>query len=555
MSFEPNLGQARPGVHYVARGAGYTVQLDSSGSLLTLRKGSGQLAMSFPGARMGTPAALEKLPGVANYFLGKDEKTWRRNIPTYGKLRYSAIYPGIDLVYYGSQNRLEYDFVVAPGADPSRVRLRFQGAGPAQLTAAGELQFGASGQTFRQQLPVAYQEQDGVRSQVEASYRILPGGDVAIALGAYDRTRRLVIDPTLSYASFLGGNNNDGILSLKVDATGSLYMAGFTSSANFKTAAPLQTSFGGRVTSDAFFGFGDAFIAKLNPAGTALVYCTYLGGSADDVATALAIDGAGNAYVAGSTQSVNFPVSSGAYQTRYGGGIADTFYSRGDAFLLKLNPSGDKILYSTYLGGSGNEMAWGLAVDATGSAVIVGDTNSTNLPTTANAISRSFRGGANIATNPSGDAFVARFNETGTALVYGSYLGGKSHDMARGVALGTGGAIYVAGGTYSSDFPTTPGAYQTKGGVVESSSSYDGAADDAWVMKINAAGMADYSTYLGGSYRDTAFSIAVDAGGNAYVAGRTRSTNFPTTAAALQTRYGGAGARGKGGIPGTAMPF
>lgn len=548
IGFELNVGQAKAGIQYVARAAGYSIQLSGTEALLSANsKTPHYLKMNFAGGRPSIPYALDRQPGKYNYFLGNDPKSWKRDIPAYGKIRYADLYPGIDLEYYGSQQHLEYDLIVAPGSNPNRIRLRFTGAGKPEIGAAGELLFGRSSQSFQQHQPVAYQLLHGLRQPVEAHYEILHDGLVALKLGSYDHNLPLTIDPTLSYSSFLGGSNNDGIVSVKVDPTGAMFVAGFTASANFKaTSGAAQTTPGGRVANNQYFGFGDAFVAKLNPAGTALVYCTYLGGSADDVATSLAIDSAGNAYVAGSTQSANFPVSAGAYQTRFGGLTDDAFYSRGDAFVVKLSPAGDNILWSTFLGGSSNEIAWSIAVDAAGNPTIAGDTISTNFPVTPNAISRTFRGGANSATNPSGDAFVARLNATGTQLQYSSYIGGRSHDMARAVALDAQGNTYLAGGTYSSDFPTTPGAFQVKGGVVETS-DYNAAADDGWIMKINPQGAIVYSTYLGGSARDTVFGLAVDPTGAAYVTGRTKSSDFPVSANASQKRYGGSGARGTAG--------
>jgi uncharacterized protein (TIGR03437 family) len=550
MSIEPNVGQAREGVQFISRGSGYTVQFLPASVLLAVKgKNDALVTMSFPGAGAPKASAVGLLPGTANYFLGKDPASWRRNVPTYSKMRYEGVYPGVDVVFYGSQGRLEYDFVVAPGAAPDRIRVRFEGAGKPTLNRAGDLEFLGASAVFTQHAPVAYQEAAGVRAPVEARYRVLPGGEVALQLGAYDRTRPLVIDPILSYASYLGGNDNDGVLGMKVDSTGAAYLAGFTSSANFRTTAgAAQTRYGGRTPSEQFFGFGDAFVAKLNPAGTALVYCTYLGGVADDMASSIAIDSAGNAYVAGSTNSPGFPVTAGAYQTRFGGTSQNNpFYSRGDAFVVKLGPAGDRILWGTFFGGSSNEMAWAIALDSTGNVTIAGDTVSTDLPTTANAISRTYRGGANIAPNPSGDGFVARLDAAGAALQYASYIGGRSHDMARAVAVDTQGNTYLAGGTFSSDFPTTTGSFQATGRVVETTASYDDSADDGWILKLNPQGAIVYGTYLGGSARDTVFGLAIDAAGSAFVTGRTKSSNFPVTANAVQRTYGGSGARGRPG--------
>ena len=305
MNFEPNVGQAPSTVHYVARGASYAVRLENSGPVLLLepaRKApSHRIAISFPGGRTRVqPKGVDRLEGKVNYLLGNRSRGWHRNVPTYGRVRYQAVYPGIDVVYYGQQGRLEYDPRVAPHADPASIRLHFEGAGRPRLDAAGDLVFDSVGDALRQHQPVAYQERDGTRTSVEARYRMLPGGDAALELGGYDPDLPLVIDPTLSYATYFGGAGNDGIASIKVDATGALYVAGFTSSASFKTVGGVQSSYKGLNASGQYYGFGDAFVAKFAPSG-ALVYSTYLGGSDDDLATALAIDASGNAYVVGAT--------------------------------------------------------------------------------------------------------------------------------------------------------------------------------------------------------------------------------------------------------------
>jgi uncharacterized protein (TIGR03437 family) len=551
LAFEPNVGQATAGVKYVARGSRYSVELSTRGSEVILRAGREQnpqrIAITFPGS-LATPkiAAMTRLPATANYFLGQNRKEWHAGVPTYERVRYEGVYPGIDLDYYATQDRLEYDFRIAPHAEPSKIRMRIQGAGRPHLDSSGDLAFDRDGGVFRQHKPVAYQERSGLRVPVIAAYRMTGNGDVALDLGTYDPALPLIVDPTISYATYLGGAGNDGISSIKVDATGALYVAGFTTSSTFKTTAgALQTGYKGRTQSQEYFGFGDAFVAKFSPTG-ALVYSTYLGGNSNDVATSIVIDGAGNAYVTGDTRSPDFPVTAGAAQTRFGGASADAFFSKGDAFVVKLSPDGGKLLYGTYIGGSMNDGAWAIAIDAAGNATVAGETLSTDFPTTANAISKTFSGSANISMTPSGDAFVARLNPSGSALLYSTYIGGRSHDLARGVALDAQGNTYVCGNTYSSNFPVTPGAYQTKFRGVETS-SYDKAADDGWIMKISPQGTMVYSTYLGGSYRDDAFGIAVDSAGNAYVTGRTMSTDFPVTPGAVRMSYGGSGAVGQAG--------
>ena len=552
LSFEPNKGQAPAPARFVARGAQYSVLMQDRGPILNLTNGHGerrQLGISFAGAQPSAPIASQPLAATVNYFMGKERSKWIGGLPTFAQVTYQGVYPGIDIVYYGQQRQLEYDFNVAPHADPSRIRMHFEGAGRAQLAKDGSLSFG---DTFLQHRPLAYQLSGTTRVRVQADYELHPNGDVGLRIGYYDHSAPLVIDPTLSYSSFLGGSGTDSVMSTKVDATGALYVAGFSSSTSFKTTAgSFQTNYKGRVASDEFYGFGDAFVAKFSPAG-ALVFSTYLGGSNDDVASGVALDTAGNVYVAGATKSSDFPTTPGAFQTRFGGFVPDSFFARGDAFVVKLTPDGSKLVYGTYIGGSLNEAAWNLTVDSAGNATIVGNTFSTNFPTTPTAISQSYRGAANSAVTAMGDGFVTRLNAAGSALLYSSYIGGSGHDMARGVAVDNSGNTFVCGFTYSPDFPVTAGAAQTRfRGVV--SSSYDAAADDGFLMKIGPSGAAVYSTYIGGSFRDGCFAVAVDSAGAAYITGRTMSTDFPVTSGAPRTNYGGSSGSGGDAVKGDAF--
>jgi uncharacterized protein (TIGR03437 family) len=546
LSFEPNVGQAPAGAQWIARGQRYAVRMENRGPVLILpasrKEPAAQLAVTFTGAQAHpNPQADGRLDATTNYLLGADPGKWHRNVANYARVRYSKVYPGVDVVFYGSEGVLEYDFAVAPQTDVSRIRMHFEGMGRATVDPSGSVQFARGGAALRQPAPVAYQELAGVRRPVDVRYRILPGGDVGFSLGGYDPALPLVIDPTLSYATYLGGSGSDGVTSVKVDSAGNLYVAGYTSSANLQATGSLQ-GYKGFVASGQFLDTGDAFVAKYSIAGK-LLYLTYLGGAKDDAAMALALDAAGNAYIAGDTASADFPVTAGAYQTKFGGAVQDYFYSRGDVFVVKLSPDGSKILYGTYIGGSMNDGAWGMAVDGSGNVTVVGDTISTDFPTTANAISRTYRGAANQAIDTTGDGFLARLNATGSALLYSTYLGGRSNDHASAVALDAAGNAYVCGFTYSSDFPITTGAYQTKFKGVETTGN--GASNDAFVMKIDPTGALVYSTYLGGTSTDIAFGIAVDGQGNALVTGGTVSTDFPVTPGAIRSSYGGSGAVGQ----------
>jgi hypothetical protein len=533
LSFEANHGQTDPQVQYLARGQGYALFLTETEAVLTLQKPAATSASSAAGAVLrlqliGANAAppvqgLDPLAGTDNYFVGNDPAQWHTAIPTYGRVAYAGVYPGIDLVYYGNQQQLEYDFTIAPGADPGLIRLHVDGAQNLALDSQGDLVLHTAGGDVVEHAPVLYQQGAGGRQPI-AGWFVPEGGDqVGFAVGAYDRSRPLIIDPTLSYSTYLGGSGHTVGTAIAVDAAGNAYVTGDTSSTNFPTTpGAFQTTLGGG-------GFTtNAFVTKLNATGTALVYSTYLGGSGlsefGDRGTGIAVDAAGNAYVTGLTESSSFPTTPGAFQTHLGGSGAE------NAFVTKLNTSGTALVYSTYLGGNTGDEGFGIAVDASGNAYVTGQTNSRNFPTTPGAFQATYAG--------SGDtkAFVTKLNPAGTALVYSTYLGGSgaagSGDSGAGIAVDAAGNAYIAGSTYSSDFPTTPGTFQAS----------NRGFPNAFVTELNAAGTAlVYSTYLGGSRSDFGTAIAVDTASNVYVTGFTQSSDFPTTPGAFQTTLGGGG--------------
>lgn len=543
LSFEPNVGQVNAGVLYVARGSGYSLGLSADRVAIVTRADSRGRAttvnMRFVGA---TPRLkhepAEPLAGKVNYLVGNSSR-WHTDIPTFRRVHYRNIYEGIDLAFYGALGRLEYDFVIAPGADPRRIRLQFDGVPRLALSEEGDLLLG---DRLRQHKPYAYQvAPDGSKTEVQARFALDAGRQVRFSVGTYDRARPLIIDPVLTYAAYLGGTGNEGIRGIKVDSAGNAFITGFTTSATFPTATAgaLQTAYRGQGTLDRA-NFGDVFVGKLNPAGDAFVYATYLGGGGDEIGTALAIDAAGNAYVAGSTTSTDFPVSAGAVQRTFGGKGTFVAYSAGDAFVAKLNPGGNGLVYSTYLGGSLDEGATAIAVDAAGVVTVAGNTESTNFPVTPGAVQSQYRGAQNSSPVWGGDGWAARINATGSALVYCTYLGGRNDDIVTSVAVDSSGNTFLGGITYSPNFPTTAGAFQTTFRGVESL-QFDQAAGDAFVSKLSDTGALTYSTLLGGSARDAVHALALDSTGNAYVSGITSSANFPVTAGVVQSTYRGAG--------------
>jgi Beta-propeller repeat/Dockerin type I domain len=516
LSFEVNDGQTAAQVQYLSHGSGYALFLTENSAVMSLTQASANtadstsppesstgvaLAMKLVGANpQATVAGLDQQSGTSNYFIGNDPSQWHTNIANYGKVEYQGVYPGINLVYYGDQQHLEYDFVVAPGADPSNIQLNFQGASNISLDAPGDLV---------QHAPVIYQNVGGVRQSVPGNFVLGAQGQVGFQVGAYNASLPLTIDPVLSYSTYLGGNNNDYATAIAVDGAGNAYVTG-AAGLNFPTTTgAFQTNYGG--------SGGDAFVTKLNAAGTALIYSTYLGGSGVDTGRGIAVDGSGNAYVTGQTASANFPTTAGAFQT---GHASDG--SEDDAFVTELNAGGTALVYSTYLGGNNYDDGYGIAVDSSGNAYVTGSTQSSDFPTSTGAFQTSFGGNS--------DAFVSKLNASGSSLVYSTYLGASSIDYGRGIALDASGDAYVTGAA-SANFPTTAGAYQTTVG---------GTFSDAFVSKLNTSGTAlIYSTFLGGNGTDNGNGIAVDSSGNAFVTGSTYSTNFPTTTGAFQTSYGG----------------
>ena len=542
LTFEENRGQIDPQVRFLSRSDGYTLFLTADEAVLSVSESkpndkrprtnrgndvqeppvvdrrlpgseserqarNPHLGMKLVGpSPHATVSGVDELPGKSNFFIGNDPKKWRSNVPTYAKVKYEGVYSGIDLVYYGNQQQLEFDFVVAPGADPRCIRFDVRGTKRIRRDENGDLvlKMEMGEDEIRWHKPIAYQEKNGTRQLVATHYAVKDKNRVSFEMAGYDIHRPLYIDP-LIYSTYLGGNGEDRGTGIAVDSAGNAYVTGATSSSNFPTVNPLQPASEG-------VGY-DAFVVKINPAGSALVYSTYFGGSGLDVAQGVAVDSAGNAYVTGITQSTDFPTMN-PLQPAYGGGDQD-------AFVAKINPTGSALVYSTYLGGNGNDLGYGIAVDSAGNAYVTGATSSTNFPT-MNPLQPAYGGGED-------DAFVSKISPTGSALVYSTFLGGSGSDVAQGVAVDSSGNAYVTGGTSSTGFPTTNPVQP----------AYGGGDDDAFVTKINPTGSAlVYSTFLGGSGSDESQGVAVDSSGNAYVTGATSSNNFPTTNP-LQPAFGG----------------
>lgn len=544
LTFEPNRGQTDTQVKFLARGRGYTLFLTETEVVLALSRSLGQKSQperitatmaAEPQEKQATASAvlkmelvganpaphllgLDQFPGKSNYFIGNDPKEWHTDVPQYAKVRYEGVYSGVDLVFYGNQGQLEYDFIVAAGTRPDAIALGIHGADRIKAGANGDLLVLASGQEIRLHKPFIYQDADGVRQQIAGGFVLKGKHRIGFRVATYDTTRPLIVDPVLRYSTYLGGSNTDLGRAIAVDSSGNAYVTGETFSSDFPTAGtPVQGSNGGGE---------DVFVAKINATGTALVYSTYLGGNGLDPeqGNAIAVDSSGNAYVTGVTRSSNFPTMNA---------LQPTLSGPADAFVAKLNPTGSALVYSTFLGGSLGERALGIALDPPGNAYILGRTTSTDFPT-LNAF-QTTKGADGCQFPPCFDAFVAKINPTGSALVYATYLGGRgdeNFDIFGGIAVDNAGNAYVTGSTDSPDFPTVNAFQPALRGI-----------EDAYVAKIDpsksGATSLVYSTYLGGSAFDGGAAIATDSSGNAYVMGLTGSSDFPTLNALQATSGGG----------------
>jgi hypothetical protein len=551
--------------------AGFAARAQGRAYLLTprhieIRGPSRSFSIGFAGAAADARlSGVEPLLARSNYITGQDPSNWRTGVPNYSKVKAAGLYPGIDALYYGTGREMEFDLMVAPGADPSALRLTFDGVERVEAGSAGALRLRSGDEEVLLRRPRAFQQAGAARREVRAGYVIESERNARLDLGSYDPSQPLTLDPVISFSTHLGGGGEIGH-AIAVDDLGNVYVAGESPSLLFPTKAPFQATLGGQV---------DAFVTKISADGSGFVYSTYLGGSADDRAQAIAVDPWGNVYLTGSTRSADFPVFK-AVQPR----PAST--ATGDAFITKLSSDGSTLLYSTYLGGGDDDIGNGIAVDSTGAACIVGSTRSSDFPT---------RLPLQTGSGGQSDAFLARLNPDGNKLIFSTYLGGSGSDFGRGIALDGAGNACVTGTTSSADFPLRSALQATFGGgsapfVAKVSLStpaflystflgsgegnaiaadrfgyvyvtgltnsngfptvnaaqpfYGGGVSDAFVAKIDPAGATlVYSTYLGGQSTDVGLGIAVDSSGNTYVTGNTASFTFPSNNP-LQTGLRGA---------------
>jgi hypothetical protein len=538
LSFERNQGQADTHVRYLSHGRGYTILFKDHEADLVLGKGhtAGHAPLQ-PGSsdprhaetvepivdsvRMrvvgpaGTPALTgeDRLTGTVNYFLGSNPTKWHTGVATFERVRYRGVYPGVDLVYYGNPHRLEFDFELASGAHANAIQIHFDGARKLKLDRDGNLVVVAGNGSVSFRKPVIYQQDgEGRKIPVDGSFHIVSDKTVGFRIGHYDRKKPIVIDPILDYSTYLG--DSGGANAIAVNSAGEAYVAGWADTGMPTTTGAIEPTPESKTDIS-------AFVAKFNSTGTALIYCTYLSGNGADEANGIAVDNAGNAYVAGTTSSTDFPTTTGAFQTA-------NKAANGGSFIAKINSTGTALAYSTYLSGSTSSQITGIAVDSSGDAYVTGDTSDSDFPTTSGAFQS-----ANKATAAGAKTgFISKMNGTGSALVYSTYLGGSTLDASAAIALDSAGDAYVTGTTESTDFPTTPNAYQLSNNTKSVSGVSQGTT---FVTKMNLSGTGlVYSTYLGGSLSDIAYAIALDTSDDAYVTGFTLSSDFPSTPGVIQ---------------------
>lgn len=617
--FEPNYGQTDSQVRFVSHGSGNTLFLTSTAAVFSLtkedehkahfvrRKGSENFPQQMHANEHASSAksdcesegrktaavrmqmvganpeplieGIGRLTGISNYFIGNDPEKWRTNIPHYSAVRYHDVYPGIDLIYHSNEGELEFDFVIAAGRSTDTIKLEFEGAREIRIDGQGDLVLNTEAGQVRQHSPVVYQKIGEVKKEVAGRFAQTSDFEVGFEIGEYDKSKPLVIDPKLSFSTYLGSQAGSDILfggsqarsdilfngqpqsSVAVDPSGNVYIAGQSGSSDFATTPGAFQ--------DKLQGFADAFVAKLSANGSELLYATYLGGANGiSGATDIAVDSSGNVYLAGGTDSRHFPVMN-AFQPESGDDFRTFSMIFTEGFVAKLNATGSGLIYSTYLGGRGEDFATSIAIDSSGSAYATGVTQSTNFPTTPGVFGqfpgsqsildafvtklsdsgdliystfskRDFVVGSGIAVDSSGNAyvtgtasagnffnfflqfpFVIKVNPSATALMYSSFpIGTNLGPGDSAIAVDASGNVYVTGTTSSSGLPVTEGAFQT---------AYAGGESEAFVAKLNSTGTAlIYCTYLGGSASDFATDISVDSLGNAYVLGHTTSGDFPT---------------------------
>jgi hypothetical protein len=505
LRFEENRGQWDASVRFTARSAGANLQLTARGPAFLVGASRVEIGLIHASAAP-VIEPLNRMPATTNYMVGPRNR-WHTGIANYSRVRYSGVYPGIDVVYYGNQNQLEYDFVLAPGANPDAIRLDFRGDVRVSLTANGDLALDSHGTQAIQKAPVMLQDNRPIRGR----YTLLAHNQVGFRLERYDHTRPLVIDPILVYCAYMGSSGNDRITAMKMGPNGRLYITGYTPTSEMQWIDGAYDNFNDGLT-DIFLAIVDTTDGNFT-----LKYFSYLGGSNNDYPTALEVDSAGVAYIAGYTTSTDFPMAGNSFQT-----TAATIAT--DGFVATIDPSlygGVSLTYSTYLGGTdGNTTINGIALDSAGFIYLIGTTRATDFPYTENAYAQVLWG--------SQDAFLTKLDPNNVALPYSTYLGGELTDEGRSIAVGTDGMVYFGVSTASTQFPMEGPSYsQTLHGQV-------GIVIGMMDMTKSLEASLVYSSYLSGSEDDEVRKITLDAKNNVILTGFTLSNDFPTTSDAVQ---------------------
>ena len=539
--FEANHGQTDSDARFIARGKDCTVFLSPTAATLRVSHAGKMrnVRLTLVGASAHAEiSGIDELPGRANYFIGASAAQWQTGVPLFARVQLAQVYPGIDVVYYPDRAaRLEYDFLLQPGADPRQIALNITGADRVRLDAAGNLVVKIGGEEIREHQPVIYQTVNGVRREIRGGYRLTGRTTAGFWLGEYDRALPLVIDPVLSFSSYLGGKRGDNGWDITTDPNGNVYVCGDTFSTDLRTnvtSGAFRTNYAGTQGSAQY---GDAFVAKFLPTPSntlTLAYLTYLGGKGQESARGIAADAEGNAYVTGFTDSPNFPVTTNAAFAKISGRNNTALGTyRVDAFVTKLGPAGTNLVYSTYLGGGERDAGNAIAIHD-GNAFVTGFTESTNFPVVTNLLG----GATRVVQNRFGgvrDIFVTEVGPMGTNLVYSTYLGGTNQESAYSIAVDNAGRAYLTGYTLSTNFPTVSNNHSLLNGQTNRTGFYD-----AFFTEISTNGdFISFSTYLGGEHSDVGLRLALDQaneGDSAYITGYTFSTNFPVSKVITNTR-------------------
>ncbi|MBI4854558.1 MAG: SBBP repeat-containing protein [Acidobacteria bacterium] len=504
LSFEANQGQADDKVKFFSRGKGYSFLLTEQETLLTLKNDSQEktslVKMKFLGSNPKPRIEpIDKRFGKTNYFIGNNPSNWHTDLPIYNKVKYSEVYPGIDAIYYGNQQQIEYDLLVKPGADPSQISIQIDtnNSSALEIDLEGNLVIETSQGKLLKHKPIIYQEIEGEKQIIAGNYKLNGDNLLGFELGEYDITKPLVIDPIFVYSTYFGTTDNDKGYGINVDKLGNIYITGETVSTVFPLKNPIQTK-----ENDSSL---EIFVTKLNPTATEIIYSTYLIGNDIDRGFALLIDAQGNTYLTGETYSSDFPTVT-PFQAKGGGG------ANIDAFLVKISPEGNKLLYSTYFGGSQVERAFNIALTAGGNIVLAGETNSPDLP-----VKNAFQ--PKKGDNFSFDAYVVRFSPDGSSIDFATYFGGNDLDKGHGMTIDSDGNIYLAGETNSTNLPVKNAMQPSGGGTTNI---------DIFIAKFTPLGVLTFATYFGTLDLDRAFAITVDSAKNIYLTGMTNAIDFPT---------------------------